>query len=397
MSKKILVIASDFPYPPNHGGRVDVFEKLKVLKDLKFEIYLISTVKDRPSNDELTYMDKLVAKNFIIYRKQFILALFSLNPYQVTSRSNKYQLDNVIKNIKNINFDACLIEGHYCLEIFHEIRDNCTIDKSYLRVHNDEKKYFSELAKSTKNIFKKMFYYLESFKFAFFEKKYFKKNILDACLHISSDECKKYKNHFQNINHIFLPASVDIKQFITYKRNDNRTVLFIGSLFMSNNIEGLMWYLRNVHSKLCQLYSDYKLIIAGNTKGIDIDSFIETINKFKNIDFYDSPDNLDKLYEQSVIFINPMLSGAGVKLKTINAVKYGLPIVSTKIGNEGTGLIYKRDILVAQDAQEFFGNIVLLLDNEEARKNIVFNSQLYIKDTYDLKENLKGILKCKKH
>lgn len=393
MSKKILVIASDFPYPPNHGGRVDIFERLKVLKELEFEIYLISTVKYSLSDDEVTYMDKLVTRNFIIYRKQSILNLFSLNPYQVTSRNSKYQLDHITKDIKNIKFDLCLIEGHYCLEIFHKIKDNCTINKSYLRVHNDEKKYFSELAKSTKNILKKIFYSIESIKFSFFEKEYFKKNIIDTCLHISDNELIRYKNYFQNIHHIFLPASVDIQQFIMYKRKDNKKVLFIGSLFMSNNIEGLMWYLGNVHNNLCQLFSDYKLVIAGNTKGININHFSETLANYTNIEFYDSPDNLDDLYEQSSIFINPMLSGAGVKLKTINAVKYGLPVVSTKIGNEGTGLIDKRDILVAEDEKAFFNNIVLLLANEEERKKIVNGSQLYIKKTYNQIENLKGIFK----
>lgn len=393
MSKKILVIASDFPYPPNHGGRVDIFERLKVLKELEFEIYLISTVKASPSDSELTYMDKLVAKNFIIYRKQSFVALFSWKPYQVTSRNNIDDIDMILTSIKDIKFDACLIEGHYCLEIYDKINNNSKINQSFLRVHNDETKYFRELAKSTKNILKKIFYYVESLKFTFLEKYFFKKNIISACLHISSDELIKYKNKYSFLEHIFLPASVDIKEFITYKRNNDKTVLFIGSIFMSNNMEALMWYLRNVHNKLSQLYTDYKLIIAGNTKGTDIDSFSEFINKFANIDFYDSPDNLDHLYEQSSIFINPMLSGAGVKLKTINAVKYGLPIVSSKIGNEGTGLIDKQDILVAEDEQSFFNNIVLLLSNEEERKKIVNNSQLYIKNTYNQIENLKGIIK----
>ncbi len=396
MSKKILVIASDFPYPPNHGGRVDIFERLKVLKELKFEIYLISTVKISPSNDELIYMDKLLVRSFILHRKQSFVALFSLKPYQVTSRNNIDDIDIILNSVKDIKFNACIIEGHYCLEIYDKISNNCTINQSFLRVHNDETKYFCELAKSTKNILKKIFYYVESLKFTFLEKYFFKKNIISACLHISSDELIKYKNKYSFLEHIFLPASVDIKEFVTYKKNNDKTVLFIGSLFMSNNIEGLMWYLRNVHNKLCRLHSDYKLIIAGNTKGIRINSFIETINKFKYIDFYDSPDNLDYLYEQSMIFINPMLSGAGVKLKTINAVKYGLPIVSTKIGNEGTGLINKQDILVAEDEQSFFDNIILLLSDEVEREKIVNNSQLYIKNTYNQIENLKGILLASK-
>lgn len=392
MSKKILIIGNDFPYPPNHGGRVDIFERIKVLKELNFEIYLISTVKNLPSADEILYMNNLIKENFIIHRKQSILALLSLNPYQVVSRDNSDDIYSIIHKIKDIELDICIIEGHYGLKIFKNIIENCTVKKSYLRVHNDEKKYFKELAKSTNNIFKKIFYYTESFKFTLFEKRFFDKNIINSFLHISSDECKKYKMIFQDINHIFLPASVDVEQFLTYKSKDCKTVLFIGSLFMSNNIEGLMWYLNNLHNKLCLSLSDYKLIIAGNTKGINVNSFIETLAKYKNIEFYDSPSNLDELYEQATVFINPMLSGAGVKLKTINAVKYGLPIVSTKVGNEGTGLMNRQDILIADDENDFFDCIVLLLNNEEERKKIVINSQQYIKNAYNQKENLQGII-----
>ena len=142
MSKKILVIASDFPYPPNHGGRVDVFERIKTLKELKFEIYLISTIKTLPSKDKLLFMNNLIKENIFIHRKQSVLKLWSLYPYQVSSRNNAQDITDAIQNINDIEFDVCLIEGHYCLDIFNNIFDNCRIKKSYLRIHNNETKYF---------------------------------------------------------------------------------------------------------------------------------------------------------------------------------------------------------------------------------------------------------------
>lgn len=177
----------------------------------------------------------------------------------------------------------------------------------------------------------------------------------------------------------FLPASVDTSDFTCYQFKKNKTVLFVGSLFMPNNIEGLRWYLKNIHGSLCQVFDDYKLLIAGNTKGINVEEFNRFLRKYRRIEFIDSPESLDDIYFRSCVFINPMLSGAGVKLKTINAVKFGLPIVSTKIGNEGTGLIDTDDIVIAENEKSFLDGVIYLLRNENERKRIVINSQTYIK------------------
>ncbi|KIM02624.1 MAG: hypothetical protein KN64_14640 [Sulfurovum sp. AS07-7] len=393
MSKKILIIASDFPYPPNHGGRVDVFERIKVLKSLDYQVSLVSTIKTQPNKDEMSYMENFIEDNLLIKRRQSIFDLFSCKPYQVTSRNNHKDIKVVLKNIRNETFDACIVEGHYGLDLFESINRSCNINKKYLRVHNDERKYFKELAKSTNNILKKIFYYLESIKFSYYEKNFFKKNIIKACLHVSDDEYKIYKNNYQFINHIFLPASVDVNDFKKYTKKNNKTVLFIGSLFMPNNIEGLMWYLKNIHNNLCKIFQDYNLVIAGNSKGFDVQSFIETLNKFTNIIFYDSPENLDDLYLESCVFINPMLSGAGVKLKTINAVKYGLPIVSTEIGNEGTGLIHKSHLLVAKNDNDFLQHMIHLLEDESLRNSLVLNAQRFLLENYNQTKNLWGLIR----
>lgn len=390
--KKVLIISSDYPYPANHGGRVDVFEKICSLKKMGYKVYLLSTVKYTPDAKDVEFMNSMLEMNILLDRNKSLLSLFSLLPYQISSRKNNFQLSRAVETFKNIKFDYCIVEGHYCLEVFNRLKRDIIFNKKFLRFHNDEIKYFRELSQSSNNLLKKLFFRIESFKFLLFERLFIEQFGFNKFLHISIDECKKYEILYPNKN-TFLPASLNVDKIIPYKEKINNNVLFLGSLFMPNNIESLIWYLENIHDKLCNKYDDYLLMIAGNTRGMDLLKFKKYLSKFQRIDFIDTPKTTNFLYNESTIFINPMLSGAGVKLKTINAIQNGLPIVSTSIGNEGTGFINGKDILIADTPDDYYQYICLLLEDKVKRAELVKNAQKFIKECYDQEKNLLEIFK----
>jgi glycosyltransferase involved in cell wall biosynthesis len=224
---------------------------------------------------------------------------------------------------------------------------------------------------------------LDSFKFFLYEKIYLPQIPITAFLHVSFDEKKYYEEILPKSFHEFLPAGIQVNNLLKYCTKDKITILFVGSLFMPNNIEGLNWYLKKIHNILVKKYENYQLIVAGNTRG-NLDPHLKSIlNEDPQITFHDSPSSLDDIYSQASIFINPMLNGAGVKLKSLNAICFGLPVVSTKIGNEGTGLVSGRDIIVAENSKEFLEGITFLIENHEFSSNLVNSSQEYILTTYN--------------
>lgn len=392
MKKKILLISGDFPYPLNHGDRVDVFERIKTLHSLGFKITLISTVKRQPSKLEIDYMYKFCNEVFLINRINSFYSFISILPFQVKSRLNKVDIERILNIINNKEFSFTFLQGHYVLSLFLLFSDKVKTKKLYLRVNNDEAVYFKELSNATEPIIKKIFYRLESFKFKFYEAYMFKHLKIDKLLHVSYDEYKKYTAKFRELEHLFLPVSLNINDIKKFKSKNNKNVLFIGSLFMPNNLEGLKWFLNKVHNNILNEEPSYKLIIAGNTIGVNLEELNSFFSAYRNIFFVPSPEDLDVLYEGARVFINPMLSGAGVKVKTINAIKEGLPVVSTIIGNEGTGMIDQKEIFVTNDPKTFKEYIILLLNNENKCKSLVFNSQKKLVQEYDQKRNLKDIL-----
>jgi hypothetical protein len=250
--------------------------------------------------------------------------------------------------------------------------------KLFLRIHNSESKYFCQLGKSTNNIIKKIYYCIESLKFFIYERNAFKNREIEL-LHISKDELITYQKKFPEIPQHYLPPFCKINAITNPFSRKNYNVLFVGSLFMPNNIQGLKWFIRHIHPKLIGEFKEYNLIIAGKLYAKNSVPFF----KDKNIIFYDSPDDLTHIYREASVFINPMLSGAGVKLKTINAILHGVPIVSTSVGSEGIGLTHKKDVYITDKPTIFFEYIKLLLTRPEIGFSIASSAQSYLNTNFN--------------
>lgn len=379
--KTILIITADFPYPEIHGGRVDVMNKIRELYRFGFLIDIISTAKQYPSNIDIIELKKYIRNYQVLIRKNSIFDFISIKPYQVKNRSKLRKEINSLLFNKEYNY--VLIEGHYVLEL-----SNLFIAKKqkFLRIHNNEPRYFNQLANSTSNPLKKYYYSFESMKFNIYEKTYLTKYNVDL-LHISKDEFNSYNMKFPGIKQRYLPPFCKIGEITRPYVRNNKNVLFVGSLFMDNNVQGINWYIKNIHPRLTAEYKDYSFIIAGKLNKKNKLPFTMS----RNIIFHDSPVDLKEIYNESSIFINPMLSGAGVKLKTINAIVNGIPIISTTVGSEGIGLTHEKDILISDNPDDIYKYIKLLFSTPHMGYSLAIEAQSFLLKNYNYAEHLKLI------
>jgi hypothetical protein len=338
-NKNVLVVSGFFPYPTFFGGSFDIFGKIVGLTKLGYSIDLVCTYKEKPNPIDIEYVKSIVTDLKLVKRENNFTDLFFFKPFQVTSRQN-------LKNVElNKPYDFLILES----ESVGTILDNKGLiaNKIFLRVHNNESKYFYQLAKSTKNILKKLYYISDSIKYSFYSKKIY--SVADRLWFISNEEI--------NSDNIFVQKSVHlpspINDSFSKQGLNNKTALFIGSLFMPNNIEALEWYLNNVHTRFLE-DPDYKLIIVGGTGDLGEAYFENKFKKLKKVEYYLNAKDLQPYYALATVFINPMFHGAGVKLKTINALVNGLLLVSTQIGAQGIGLINNEMYINAENANEFY-------------------------------------------
>jgi len=149
--KSIHIIAFDVPYPPNYGGIIDVFYKLKSLHQQGVSIVyhcFYYTGHNPPTKELEKYCDAV----YYYQRKKHIgKLLMSKYPFIVASRSNKKLLANLVKDDHPILFEGI----QCCYYLNHPLLKN---RKKIVRTHNIEHDYYLGLAKSEKNKAKKVYF-----------------------------------------------------------------------------------------------------------------------------------------------------------------------------------------------------------------------------------------------
>src|SRR5579859_6865601 len=84
---RILFVANDFPYPPNHGAAVDMWNRISILNSLGFAVDLIATVKSYPKPEHISAIRPFVQELWIVERNRGLSAMLALEPFQVRSRN----------------------------------------------------------------------------------------------------------------------------------------------------------------------------------------------------------------------------------------------------------------------------------------------------------------------
>lgn len=368
MNKTINIISFDVPYPPNYGGVIDVFYKIKALHNLGIKIFLHTFEYGRGEQVELNkYCEKVY-----YYKRQISLnKIFSKIPFIVNTRSEKKLLNNLLNNNYPILFEGL----HTTFPLLTNKFEN---RKTIIRNHNIEHNYYSGLARSESNLFKKIFFKIEAKKLKYFEFIFKKTNYI---LTISPFEQDYFSNSLA-LDSIYIPAFHQNKKVETNKGIGD-FALFNGDLRVSDNISACE-FLITVFSKV-----DYPLIISSSFENEKIQ---KKIKRYKNISFklIRGNDELKILLKNAHINVLPSFQNTGIKLKLINALFNGKFCLVNETMVQGTEL--GENCIIANSVKEFRLKIeelsVLNFSNgdiEKRKKSVaIFNIQNNAQKIIDL-------------
>jgi len=360
---KIAVVSGFIPSPPIFGGAIDVWERIKGLKALGHEVDLIVTEKVNPTQKQLDEIALHTRRFFFVRRENKLTQLFSNLPLQFLSRKGLSTI-----NI-NESYDLVILESEFCWAI--TLNKSITYKNIVIRVHNIESHYFKMLGKSSNSLKQKIYYKLETSKIKRMSALVFQK--ADRLWFISKDDL--ISTNVQNKS-VFMPFPIN-EHMITPTEKSGNNVVFMGSLFMQNNTYGLDWYLKNVHPILIAKIPDYHFYIIGSLK----EDCKESTDKYRNltqVTFVVNAPCLKQYYQLAKVFVNPMFHGSGVKVKSVNALINGVPLVSTKVGAEGIGLTNEM-YYHADSANEFESKILEVFNNQQTAVKKTLHAQDYLK------------------
>lgn len=139
--------------------------------------------------------------------------------------------------------------------------------------------------------------------------------------------------------------------FSTLPRDfSDKSLLFCGSLDYPPNKSGLIWFYHNIWLDLVDAVPDVKFTIIGRNGD---DAEYDELKSHANINFIGTVGKVDPYYQNSNIAIVPLHEGSGTRLKILEAMKFGNPVLSTTVGAQGINYTDQVDIMIADDAASF--------------------------------------------
>ena len=298
-NKNLHIISFDNPYPPNYGGIIDVFYKVKALHALGFKIYLHCFTATIP----LHYKElQLLTQEVFFYKSSSNpLLYFSKIPFSVISRTNKKLLVNINKINAPILFEGLKTAG---LVMNNQLNNHYKI----LRLHNIEQDYFAGISKSEKSLFRKIAFYFETKKYERFETIIQK---FDQVICLSNFENKYINSKFKNS--VYVPVFHGNKNVIKLDEFGEYAV-YHGDLNTADNKE-VVRFLISVFNEI----PDYKLIIASSDNEKFVTDLIKNNYNIKFVRFKNFED-LKVVLQNAHINISWSFQKSGTKLKLINSL-----------------------------------------------------------------------------
>jgi glycosyltransferase involved in cell wall biosynthesis len=161
----------------------------------------------------------------------------------------------------------------------------------------------------------------------------FLKNI-DTFFLSTQTEMREVGQRFARVKTRQLPHGIDVTCISFLPHPPAAPVFgFIGNFRHMPNSDALLWYLDAVHPILQAKYSEYRLVVAG----MNVPDAVEKISrKDPSLVVLGAIGELADFYRAISVFVNPIISGKGIRTKVIESAAFGRPIVSTRLGAEGT-------------------------------------------------------------
>lgn len=382
---KILQITNKVPYPANDGGAIACMNLTRGFALLGHEVTVLAmnTTKHHTDISEIPESVKDWAEFRLVDVPARISPveatlnlLFSGKPYNAVrfiSKPFETQLEQLLKEKQ---FDIIQLEGLYVCPYIPVIRKYSDAKIVY-RAHNIEHEIWERTAALSSGV-KKFYLKILAKRIKAFEKSFI--NSYDLLVPITERDGIILDRMGNKCPSHVSPTGIETTVLIPHSKNLEHPSLFhIGSLEWAPNQEGLIWFIDKCWPKIHEKFPDLKFYIAGRKAP---DWLIRRFNA-PNIEFMGEVEDAYQFMNSKSIMVVPLFSGSGMRIKIIEGMALGKPIVSTPIGTEGISTQSGKNILIADNEKEFVADVERLITDYELFQNISRNAIEYIQEKFD--------------
>lgn len=358
---KLTVVSQEIPYPPIHGGRVDMWRRLRAFRNSGVRVQLMcwsDLPPDKPARQALGGM----CEAWLVFKlKQSwparlrTLARILKAPSPVGSRElSAREHSDAWSAVRSFAPDAIWLDGLYGGELAMDLVQAFRAPL-LTRSHNVEHLYWHDQYELSSGVAQRLkiigrLLSLERFELSMLRaSRYF--------YDISVDDLAYWRSRGLQ-NGRWLPPLAEENQCRIPGRLATHDIGFVGNLHMPNNVEAVRWLIQDVLPRVRRRLPGATALVAGSRP---VPAVHDLIGRDPLTELRQDVSDAREVFGAARVLVNPMLHGSGVALKSIDMLTSGREIVSTSQGVKGLPQAVKNCFSVADDADHFAQAIIDIL------------------------------------
>lgn len=205
----------------------------------------------------------------------------------------------------------------------------------------------------------------------------------DRCIAVSDLDRRLLLENNPGAEIDVVPNGVDSKKYEPLALNNGQPgqpagLLLIGTMSYAPNVDAALWTSREILPRIRRLVPDAELWLVGKAPPREIAGL-----HGDGIHVTGRVDDVVPYYRRTAVSIVPLRAGSGTRLKILEAMALGRPVVSTTVGQEGLDLVDGQHILIADDPEAFARQTARLLADQDLYRHIASQARRLVEERYD--------------
>lgn len=380
----VLIIMPKPPYPMIDGGTVAMANHLKLWQKAGFSVHIffIHTSKHpfQPTafppewESGINMFSEFVNTKFAL--PDIFTILFSAQSYQASRFYTKKAADSIKQLWTLHTYKYIVMDGLFSSVYLSDIH-GCTVAPVILRSHNIEHRIWQTLREAISNPLKRWVALRETEKLRSWEYHIF--SSVDGIISISSEDAEIISNHNPTQRITTIPLLIEDTANPKEKPMRALQLFHLGAMDWHPNIEGVKWFLQDVFPGIYKMHPDISFHFGGKSMPA---SFLDT--ESEGVYCYANVPDAKAFMQNFDVLVVPLHHGSGLRIKIIEAMAMGIPVVCTTKAASGIPLQPERDVLIADSPQDFIDAINRLYSDTSLYNSLSKNGIAFIQRNYSM-------------
>jgi len=352
---RVLVVSPWFPYPARSGSKQRVYQLVRQLA-VHHDVTLLSYVRVGEEPD-VAGLRREVPVEFVRERPRRVpkrvsqaVSAFSRRPFSsrtIHSRAMQRAIDTICS--RN-TFDVIQLESSLLCAFDFPLDIPLVLDE-----HNIEYEVFQRMGDSERSLPRRVFHRVEEYRFRRFEQRAWER--VAACALTSEREEEIVRRLSPSTPTAVVPNGVDLGFFaLDGVRPEPTTIMFNGLLAYRPNLDAAHYLVEEIWPLIERDTPSARLLIVGRGSQGDLRRLQRA-----NVTLTGEVPDVRPYLRQATAVVVPIRMGGGTRLKIVEALAMGKPVVSTAVGCEGLNVRDGEHLVIADKPAEFALAVARLL------------------------------------